>query len=106
MSCSLSSWASPETSFPLGRDELQLELLGLLGEPLDLLLAIPGLVVFHAFVHILFAVLEHPVDQSRELVRHRRDRLRRSEPGSQSPEVRSQGALAIAQRGGGQAKRG
>src|SRR4051794_20314495 len=47
---------SPETSFPLGRDELQLEPLGLLGEPLDLLLAIPGLVVFHAFVHILFAV--------------------------------------------------
>src|SRR3982751_1044180 len=86
--------------FSLDRDELQLEFLRLFGQPFHLLLAIPSFIVLHPFVHVLFAIPQHAVDQPRQLVRHGRDCFGRSEPSSQPPKVRSQRTLAIAQRRG------
>ena len=52
----------------------------------DLLLAIPGFVVFGALVHILLSVFDESVKQAGELARHGGDGLRR-------PQTRTQPAI-------------
>src|SRR3954462_11662342 len=55
------------------------QVFGFLLEPLDLLVLITLLIIFHPFVYVLLAVFEHAIDQPRQVVRHSRDRLRGSE---------------------------
>src|SRR3954466_2268251 len=54
------------------------QVFGFLLEPLDLLVLITLLIIFHPFVYVLLAVFEHAIDQPRQ-VGHSRDRLRGSE---------------------------
>jgi hypothetical protein len=63
-------------------NELQIEQSGLLGEPLHPLLAVSWFVGWHSFVDVFRAELNHSVNQSGQLVRHRGDRFGSTEPGS------------------------
>src|SRR3954465_14755935 len=55
------------------------QVFGFLLEPLDVLVLITLLIIFHPFVYVLLAVFEHAIDQPRQMVGHSRDRLRGSE---------------------------
>ncbi len=71
-------------------------------EQLKLLFAKFLLIELSALVDVLLTVLQHAVDQSGEPMSHGRDRLRRSQFGSQAAVLRAQVTLASDQGGGGQ----
>jgi hypothetical protein len=54
--------------------------------------------MFHAFVHILLAICEPPVDQTGELLGHRGDGFGRAESCPEASIVGAQGALTVQQR--------
>src|SRR5439155_21076604 len=85
--------ASPTTCVTLSRnhskrscnfgfDELQTQLRGALLEQEHLLLAVSRFVVIQALIDVLVSPFQQAIDQTGELVRHRGDRLRRTESGA------------------------
>lgn len=77
---------------------------GLLGEVLDLLLAVLFFIVSRSPVHIFLSIPEHTVDQSRQFGSHGGDGLGWPQPGAKAPELRAQVAVAFPQCGRRQAQ--
>jgi hypothetical protein len=73
-------------------------------EQLHLLFAVALLVILQALVDVLVSPLEHAIHQTGELVRHRGDRLWRTESGAEATVLCAEVALTPQQRGGGQPK--
>src|SRR3954466_7995694 len=73
------------------------QVFGFLLEPLDLLVLITLLIIFHPFVYVLLAVFEHAIDQPRQVVGHSRDRLRGAEFCAQPLELGPQIAFTAPQ---------
>src|SRR3954447_5281569 len=80
------------------------QVFGFLLEPLDLLVLITLLIIFHPFVYVLLAVFEHAIDQPRQVVGHSRDRLRGAEFCAQPLELGPQIAFTAPQAGRGHAQ--
>src|SRR5208337_2814250 len=88
-SLSLSKWANQDESHSDGRELLQrLQHIGLH----------LGLVLFHRLRDILLAVLEHPVDQTRQLVRGRLDCSASADPTADAAVEQAQRRHGPAQR--------
>ena len=75
---------------------------GSLLEQLYLLLPVTLFVVLQTPVRVLMSPLEHAIHQPGELVRHRGDRLRRTESGTEATVLGTQIALTPQQRGRGE----
>src|SRR5439155_26488503 len=80
------------------------QVFGFLLEPLDLLVLITLLIIFHPFVYVLLAVFEHAIDQPRQVVGHSSDRLRGSEFCVQPFELGPQIGFTAPQAGRGHAQ--
>src|SRR6516164_451627 len=92
---------SPETyiagSRGLRHNHLQAKLLGLFHHGSDLLRAVPGFVVFGAFVDVLLAAFDEPVVQASQFASHRGNGFGCSQPSTQPSVLRTQIALAAQQ---------
>src|SRR5881227_1809016 len=80
------------------------QVFGFLLEPLDLLVLITLLIIFHPLVYVLLAVLEHAIHQPRQVMGHSRDRLRGSEFCAQPFELGTQIGFTAPQAGRGHAQ--
>ena len=72
----------------------------LLSDELDLLLAVPLLIVFRASVDVLLTIFQHSIDQSGQPVSHGGDGFRGAELAAQASVLRAEVGLA-SQEGGG-----
>src|ERR1700684_2631802 len=80
--------------FSLDRCDPLAELCSLPFDELELLLAVPSLVILCSFVDVVLTILQHSIDQSSEPMSHRSDGFRGAELTTQAAVLRAEVGLA------------
>src|SRR5437868_10726387 len=78
----------------LRNKQLKAKLLRSFGQRSDLLLSVPGFIIFGSFVNVGLSVFDEPVKEAGELASHGGNGLGSSQPGAQSTVLRAQITLA------------